>query len=76
MMLKRKNKYFEKKKKFCQSTVPFLFCPLFQFETIVQLTLDQHRFELHESTSMQIFFPDKYYSAVRSAVAESTDGEP
>ena len=50
MMLKRKNKYFEKKKKkyFVNLQVPFLLCPLFQFETTVQLTLDQHRFELHD----------------------------
>ena len=68
MMLKRKNKYFEKKKNFVNLQVPFLFCPLFQFETIVQLTLDQHRFELHESTYTHVFFNSKCYITTPPAV--------
>ena len=36
--------------------------------TYVQLTLEQHGFELHGSTYMWIFFSSKYYSTTRSAV--------
>lgn len=62
MMLKRKNKYF------VNLQVPFLLCPLFQLETIVQLTLDQHRFELHESTYTQVFSNSKCYITTPPAV--------
>lgn len=62
MRLKRKNKYS------VSLQVPFLLCPLFQFETIVQLTLDQYRFELHESTYTHVFFNSKCYITTPPAV--------
>ena len=41
----------------------------------LQLTLEQHRFELHRSTYMQIFSVNTYHSNTLSVV-ESADVEP
>ena len=37
-------------------------------EVGVQLTVEQHRFELHRSTYMQIFFNSKYYNTAQFGV--------
>ena len=41
---------------------------LFKYKPSVQLTLEQHRFELHGSVDIQILFSSKYYSAPQSMV--------
>ena len=41
---------------------------LFKYKPSVQLTLEQHRFELHRSTDTQILFNSKYYNATGSMV--------
>ena len=41
---------------------------IFKYKPSVQLTLEQHRFELHRSVDIQILFSSKYYSVPQSMV--------
>ena len=42
----------------------------------IQLTLEQHRFELRGSTYTRIFFSSKYYTLQDSKLVESMDAKP
>ena len=43
--------------------------------SLLQLVLEQHLFELHRSTYMQIFHNSKHYSTTHSLAVESEDME-
>ena len=43
--------------------------------SLLQLVLEQHLFELHRSTYMQIFHNSKHYSTTHSLAVESEDVE-
>ena len=43
--------------------------------SLLQLILEQHLFELHRSTYMQIFYDSKQYSTTQSLAVESEDVE-